>query len=234
MMKKRNSISGQFAARLIEMLESPAYRALSRSALMVISRIEIELAHHGGNDNGRLAVTTDNFASYGMHPSSVAPAIREAEALGFIRVTERGRGGNAEHRAPNLFLLTFSNWRGSMKQPPTHDWRRITTLQQAEQIARAARADKDARAVAHGKRSWRARQTRNPDTEKSHGPIRKNHTEKVDLPIRKNRLTEPAEETDILSISRVGGGHLRHPIPRQREPRDSKSVRFRTTPPENW
>jgi hypothetical protein len=46
--RRRNKISGQFSAHLIEMLESPAYRALSRSALMVISRIEIELAHHGG------------------------------------------------------------------------------------------------------------------------------------------------------------------------------------------
>jgi hypothetical protein len=56
--KRRNKISGQFAARLIEMLESPAYRTLSRSALLVISRIEIELAYHGGNDNGQLPVTT--------------------------------------------------------------------------------------------------------------------------------------------------------------------------------
>ena len=95
-MKRRNRISGQFAARLIEMLESPAYRALSGSAHKVISRIEIELGHHGGNDNGRLPVTTNDFVEYGMHRTSVAPAIREAEALGFIRVTERGRGGNAE------------------------------------------------------------------------------------------------------------------------------------------
>ena len=78
------------------MLESPAYRALSASGHKVISRIEIELGHHGGNDNGRLPVTTNDFVEYGMHRTSVAPAIREAEALGFIRVTERGRGGNAE------------------------------------------------------------------------------------------------------------------------------------------
>jgi hypothetical protein len=32
---------------------------------MVISRIEIELAHHGGNDNGQLPVTTDDFVEYG-------------------------------------------------------------------------------------------------------------------------------------------------------------------------
>jgi hypothetical protein len=81
-MKRRNSINGQFAARLIEMLESPAYRVLSRSGHMVLARIEIELAHHGGNDNGRLPVTTEDFVQYGMHRTSVAPAIREAKALG--------------------------------------------------------------------------------------------------------------------------------------------------------
>ena len=106
--KRRNRISGQFAARLIEMLELPAYRALSASGHKVISRIEIELGHHGGNDNGRLPVTTSDFVEYGMHRTSVAPAIREAEALGFIRITERGRGGNAEYGTPNLFFLTFS------------------------------------------------------------------------------------------------------------------------------
>jgi hypothetical protein len=37
-MKRRNRISGQFAARRIEMLESPAYRVLSRSGHMVIWR----------------------------------------------------------------------------------------------------------------------------------------------------------------------------------------------------
>ncbi len=47
MTKRRNSISGQFTARLIEMLESPAYRVLSRSAHMAIARVEIELARVG-------------------------------------------------------------------------------------------------------------------------------------------------------------------------------------------
>ena len=138
---RRNKISGQFSARLIEMIESPAYRALSRAALMVISRIEIELAHHGGNDNGRLPVTRDQFIEYGgLDRNAVAPAIREAEALGFIRVTEHGRGGNAEWRRPNRFYLTFANCRGSKATPPTHEWRRIKTLEQAREIAASARA----------------------------------------------------------------------------------------------
>jgi hypothetical protein len=71
------------------MLESPAYRALSQAAHMVIARIEIELGHHGGNDNGRLPVTFEHFVESGIYRNGVAAAIREAEALGFIRVTER-------------------------------------------------------------------------------------------------------------------------------------------------
>jgi hypothetical protein len=162
--KRRNAISGQFAARPIEMLESPAYRAISLSAHMVISRIEVELAHHGGNDNGQLPVTIDQFVEYGMHRSSVAPAIREAEALGFIRV-ERGRGGNAEYRRPNKFYLTFSNWRGSKAEPPSHDWKHIKSMDQAQSVAREARAAKDRNAVAFGKYAWNRRQS-NADLQK--------------------------------------------------------------------
>src|SRR5262249_40982977 len=110
--KRRNRISGQFSPRSIDMLDSPAYRALSLSAHRVMARIEIELAHHGGNDKGRLPVTTEDFVKYGVSDRLVAPAIRELEALGFIRVTERGRGGNSTYRKPNLFFLTFAH-RGS-------------------------------------------------------------------------------------------------------------------------
>jgi hypothetical protein len=177
---KRNRISGQWSPRSIEMLESPAYRVLSRSAHMVISRIEIELAHHGGNDNGRLPVTTEDFVTYGMHRTSVAPAIREAEALGFVRVTEHGRGGNAEYHSPNLFFSTFSQARDSGRNPPTHDWRRIKTIEEAEQIAREARANKNPAAIAQGKRSWRKRQEKqNASTENSHVSVLKSRTDSV-------------------------------------------------------
>jgi hypothetical protein len=203
--KRRNRIGGQFSARPIDMLESPAFRALSRSAHMVIARIEVELAHHGGNDNGRLPVTTDDFVRYGMHRSSVAPAIREAEALGFIRITERGRGGNAEHRTPNRFFLTFAHGRDSRATPPTHDWRRVEKLEEAEQIALGARAEKDPHAVAHGKRSWhKRREERKADTENPPISIRKRCTETIDAPVQKTRTTGLGEQTVPLSIARGG------------------------------
>jgi hypothetical protein len=141
--KRRNKGSEQWVSYPIEMLESPAYRALSLSAHMVIARVAIELAHHGGNDNGKLPVTFKQFMEYGIsHRSGIAPAIREAEALGFIKVTEHGRGGNADYRRPNLFYLTFANWRGSKAQPPSHDWRKIETVADAERIAAEARKAK--------------------------------------------------------------------------------------------
>jgi hypothetical protein len=55
-------------------------------------------------------------------------AMGVVEDEGFIGVTERGRGGNAEHRQPNLFFLTFAHARNSRAEPPTHDWRKIKTV----------------------------------------------------------------------------------------------------------
>lgn len=103
--QRRNRISGQFAAQLVEMLESPAYRVLSLSAHRVLDRIQIEFAHHGGTENGRLPVTYDQFCEYGLHRHAIGPAIRELVALGFIEMTERGRHGNGEFRTPNRFRL---------------------------------------------------------------------------------------------------------------------------------
>jgi hypothetical protein len=205
-MKRRNRISGQWSSRLIEMLESPAYRALSVSAHRVIDRIAIELAHHGGNDSQRLPVTTEDFVAYGMHRDSVAPAIREATALGFIRITERGHGGNAEHGSPNLFALTFDSGRDGHRTPPTHDWRSIKTIEEAERTAKEVRQAKNEIAVAKGKRAWQRRVAKqNPGTDFSAVSVRKNRTETSNLPIRKNRTTGSVGKTVLLSISRGGG-----------------------------
>jgi hypothetical protein len=118
------------------MLESPAWRVLSLSARRILDRVEIELARHAGLDNGTLPITHQHFVEYGVHKDCVGPAIRECSALGFLEVTERGRAGNAEFRAANKFRLTY---RPVNRADPTDEWRRIRTLGDAEQIARAAR-----------------------------------------------------------------------------------------------
>src|SRR6266545_333729 len=101
--KRRTIIGGQFAWRLIDMLESPAYQVLSKSGHRVLARLEIEMAHHGGKDNGRLPVTFENFQDYGIDRHAIAPATRPCEVIGSVQSASHGRAGNAEFRSPNKF-----------------------------------------------------------------------------------------------------------------------------------
>lgn len=150
--RRSTAIDGQFAPRLIEMLASPAFRALSLSARRVLDRIEIELAHHGGTNNGKLPVTYGDFERYGVDHQAIAPALRELEALGFIRITERGRPSESDFgRHPNLFLITYRQ--GAHREGPTHEWKRHNErgLKDMITIARLARGAKDADAVRKAK-----------------------------------------------------------------------------------
>jgi hypothetical protein len=111
---------------------------LSLSARRILDRIEIELAHHGGKDNGRLPVTFENFENYGVDRHSIAPAIREIVALGFAEITQQGRAGNAEWRKPNLFRLTYKPAKGHIGHG-TNEWRRFQAVEDAQAAASAAR-----------------------------------------------------------------------------------------------
>jgi hypothetical protein len=191
-MGKHNKISGQFAARLIEMMESPAYRVLSLSAHRVLSRIEIEWAHHGGQDNGQLPVTFDDFAGYGVHRTATSPALSELEALGFIVITEKGKMARAaDYRRPNKFLLTS---RPTNKgADPLHKWKRFKTMEEALAVAE---------------------ESRKLSAEKKKPPVRKTYQKPVRKTYHKGQIasteTVPlsSAETVPLSISRVGTPHL--------------------------
>jgi hypothetical protein len=138
--RRRNRIAGQFDAREITMLESPAYRAASMSCRMIMDRLAIEYAHHGGHDNGKLPVTYNQFVEYGLHRHAIGPAVREGEALGLFFVTERGRATAGEFRSPNLFRIPY---RQVGSDPPTNEWKRIKNIEEAAFIARAARNNKE-------------------------------------------------------------------------------------------
>src|SRR5260370_30095281 len=118
------------------MLEAPAWRVMSLSAHRVVDRIDIELRHHGGKENGDLIVTFDQFQQYGIHRHSIAPALREVEALGLVEVTQRGRGGNADFRMPNRFRLTFQP---TDHPEPTHEWPRLSTMAEAKPVPQTPR-----------------------------------------------------------------------------------------------
>ncbi len=134
--QRSKRIGEQYVARRVSMLRSPAYCVLSLSARRVLDRIEIEHMAHGGVENGKLPVTYEHFAEYGVHRHCIAAALRECIALGFIEITEPGQAGNAEFRRPALYRLTylFTN-----RANPTDEWRRIQTDEDALTTAKAAR-----------------------------------------------------------------------------------------------
>jgi hypothetical protein len=122
------------------MLRSPAYCALSLSARRVLDRLEIEMADHGGTDNGRLPVTYDDFERYGVHRQAIYRAIRETVALGFVEITQEGVAGGAEFRKPTLFRLTYRHT-DKAAGDGTHEWKLVTD-EQAPVIASQARAER--------------------------------------------------------------------------------------------
>ena len=170
------------------MLEAPAYRALSLSARRVLDRVEIELGHHGGNENGRLPVTYENFENYGIDRDSIAPAIREAVGWASLEVTERGRAGNAEWRRPNYFRLTYKPAKG-LPDYGTNEWRRFRTIEEARAAACVARETPAKTKSQYG------------FLPKAGGEIR---TEDVVSIPGKPPLHAKVEKPPLLSISRVG------------------------------
>jgi hypothetical protein len=179
------------------MLRSPAYCVLSLSARRVLDRIEIEMADHGGTDNGRLPVTYDDFGRYGIHRHAIGPAIREVVALGFVEITEAGRAGNAEWRKPNLFRLTYRH----TKYEATNDWDKIKTPEEAEANARSARALRHPR---KNKTQWRK-----PPV---FGGGKRHHTGEIQG-TENTTTSDGAEIATTLDISGRGGIEAKHERP---------------------
>ena len=193
---RKNQISGQFSGRLIELLESPAYRVLSRAAHQVLSRLEIEHGRHGGKENGKLPVPYDHFVEYGLHRRAIAPAIRELCALGFVEITQRGGGGNADLRRPTLYRLTHRNIDGQAGDG-THEWRATKTVEEAERIAEQARKDANPHAVALARKH-------NSSGRKRHLSVEESATENREFSVAETATAGPVSETATTSISRAG------------------------------
>lgn len=128
----------------LSMIESPAWRHLSRAGRLIIDRLCAEHMAHGGHDNGRLPTTFDDFAKFGLRRNSILPAIQECEALGFIERVEIGRRayGVVPGRA-SLYRLTFlgrTDRNGGGEA--TNEWKRIASREDAVTAVRKFCRDK--------------------------------------------------------------------------------------------
>jgi hypothetical protein len=231
----KRQIPGPFNWRLIEMKESFAYRVLSLSAHRVLDRIEIEFVRHGSKpeENGALPVTYGDFVDYGINRPAIAPAIRELVALGFVEVTRRGSAGNEEYRQPTLFLITYY-WTGSNVEI-RDGWRRIKSLEEAEAVAVAARANKaDPRARGFGKRGAAARWRKQNPGDGNHtepGMVSIPKTGLVSMETIPNRGDSPSSVSIPLSRLSLGG---RRAVQRQPSRRSCPPTRFLRPTPTRW
>src|SRR5688572_16246709 len=72
-----------------EMMESPAWGAMTLAARKVVDRIIIKYLEERTR-NGELVVLYDDFEKFGIRRSSILEAIAIASGLGWIDVTIRG------------------------------------------------------------------------------------------------------------------------------------------------
>ena len=110
-----------------DMLESPAYRALSRAGHQLLARLMVEHCNHAGKENGRLAVSWDAFQAASLHRSTIAQTLDEVTRLGFVRVVDEGHkayGSALGRRA--TYRLTFAGVVGDDSGLPTNDWEAIS------------------------------------------------------------------------------------------------------------
>jgi hypothetical protein len=169
-------------------------------------RIELELRQHAGRGNGKLIVTKEQFAEFcGANQRLIAPALRELEALGIVIVTERGRGGNAEHRQPNRFLLNYMCGAIDAHEQITNTWTRFETLKQAKKVASIARKAKDPTKVAYGRRNAEKQNiSRDHLVDLVSGPLSVTETRKLSGPL--SGPTSPGPLSGPTNDISGGGG----------------------------
>jgi hypothetical protein len=144
----RRISDSKFVQHGMKLLESPAWRALSREGHLLLARIEIADMVAGGRRNGELIIAYEKFEAYGIrHRRAIARAIRDAEALGLLQVI-RGRAGNGEFRAPNRFRLTYLS---TETEKPTDEWATITTIDEAKSRLQAVKRRRQSSTWFHAK-----------------------------------------------------------------------------------
>lgn len=116
----------------LDMMESPAWAALSLPARRVLDRLSIEHMNHGGTRNGDLVCTYSDFERFGIRRMSINQAIDEAVALGFVDVVHRGGLAHGVARIPSTYGLTWLH-RADLTLP-SQRWRRIADEAAAKAI----------------------------------------------------------------------------------------------------
>lgn len=224
--RKGNSIAGAFIAHPIALRESSAWRALPDNARRVLDRLELEHCRHGGAANGALTCTYSDFIAAGIRRQSVALAIRQCVALGFLEITRRGRRSGQEYRTPSLYRLTYIlGWNRS--PAPTHEWQSFGTDEAAKAARDLARTE-----TAKARSAWTAANAESVEKQKAGVKSGTGQGSKPALPEAQpkgqNRHSYARVKVDppIYNLGRGGAAKDRPPLkPGARAPRRKPAAR---------
>jgi hypothetical protein len=123
-----------------EMLLSPAWMAASHLQRSMIFALLSELGRHSGKDNGQLIFTNRNLQKFGFSFDAIKLNLIALEALGFIAF-KRGRPGLKGYGKARRYRLTFLpilDADGNEIEPPTDEWARFPSIEQAKEAVQKA------------------------------------------------------------------------------------------------
>jgi hypothetical protein len=117
-----------FVPHTAELLKSAALRSLSRPAMLILFRLELEHCQHAGKENGYLIVTYDQFVKFGVSRRFIRPGLTELEQVGLVAITHKGKygkgGGDASHYRLTYLVSKFIPATGAPYYlEPTNEWR---------------------------------------------------------------------------------------------------------------
>jgi len=115
----------------LDLLSSPARRAMSINARAIFDFLLIEHQSHAALENGRLKAPYDQLEAFGVSRRLIRQALAELHAAGLIRCTRPG-GMIGGDRVPAMYRLTMYSADG---EPATNEWRSAT----AEAVIEARR-----------------------------------------------------------------------------------------------
>ena len=110
------------------LLNSPAWLAMSDQCRKFVDALMAEHADQGGRENGNLMAPYDTLQTRGMRRGNILNAILEAKALGLVDPM-RGVRSYGSRKAPSRYRLT---WLGTPDGlTPTNQWQSIKTDEEA-------------------------------------------------------------------------------------------------------
>jgi hypothetical protein len=212
-------IKDAFIARPAEMLASQAWKVLNLSERRILDRLDMEHVAHGFKENGKLPVTYEDFMAYGVRRDSIPPSLRVLGRLRLAQITRPGRAGNAEHRYPNLYELTYQPTYSASNGfiEPSHDWRRIRDRKEARSLAKEARKafspdsrtetfSPDSRTETASPKPGKRKQKPIHDSRTGLSPD--SRTETGDFPVHDSRTTSSPDSRTTVYISMGGRAGL--------------------------